>query len=88
MRPGYVRPGLSVDEAYRRWNMRLVRQRKKLYKERSLMVDRCPYCAENCEKVMVHGHYQCTNCGKNVTECCQGEMVDDESGTTDNCGSI
>ena len=52
------------------------------------MVDRCPYCAENCEKVMVHGHYQCTNCGKNVTECCQGEMVDDESGTTDNCGSI
>jgi hypothetical protein len=28
MRPGYVRPGLTVDEAYRRWNMRLIRKRK------------------------------------------------------------
>ena len=28
MRPGYVRPGLSVDEAYRKWNMRLIRKRK------------------------------------------------------------
>jgi len=48
------------------------------------IVDLCPYCAENCEKVMVHGHYQCTNCGKNVTECCQGEMVEDYSGPNDN----
>ena len=30
MRPGYVRPGLSVDEAYRRWNMRLIRKRKEM----------------------------------------------------------
>jgi len=29
VRPGYVRPGLTVDEAYRRWNMRLIRKRKK-----------------------------------------------------------
>ena len=84
MRSGYVRSGLTVDEAYRRWNMRLVRQRKKLYKERSLMVDICPYCAEKCGKIMVHGHYQCEKCGKNVTECCQGEMVDDYSGPNDN----
>mgnify|MGYP003131455344 CR=1 FL=1 len=28
VRPGYVRPGLSVDEAYRKWNMRLIRKRK------------------------------------------------------------
>jgi len=28
VRPGYVRPGLTVDEAYRRWNMRLIRKRK------------------------------------------------------------
>ena len=27
-RPGYVAPGQSVDEAYRRWNMKLVRRRK------------------------------------------------------------
>ena len=27
-RPGYVAPGQSVDEAYRKWNMKLVRSRK------------------------------------------------------------
>ena len=47
-------------------------------------VDICPYCAEKCGKIMVHGHYQCEKCGKNVTECCQGEMVDDYSGPNDN----
>ena len=47
-------------------------------------VDICPYCAEKCGKIMVHGHYQCEKCGKNVTECCQGEMVDDYSGPNNN----
>jgi len=28
VRPGYVRPGLTVDEAHRKWNMRLIRKRK------------------------------------------------------------
>ena len=32
VRPGYVRPGLTVDEAYRRWNMRLIRKRKERIK--------------------------------------------------------
>ena len=32
MRSGYVRPGLTVDEAYRRWNMRLIRKRKEKVK--------------------------------------------------------
>jgi len=32
VRPGYVRPGLSVDEAYRRWNMSLIRKRKEKVK--------------------------------------------------------
>ena len=85
MRPGYVRPGLSVDEAYRRWNMRLVRERKKLYKEKMKQQSSsvmyypkmfCEWCLALIEPVEVHGHYQCTNCGKNVDECCQGETMD------------
>jgi len=48
------------------------------------MTDRCPYCMEISPKIYVHGHYQCEKCGKNVTECCQGEMVDDYSGPNDN----
>ena len=47
-------------------------------------VDLCPWCMFEGEWIMVHGHYQCEKCGKNVTECCQGEMVDDYSGPNDN----
>ena len=30
---GYVRPGLTVDEAYRQWNMKLIRKRKERIKD-------------------------------------------------------
>ena len=79
MRPGYVRPGLTVDEAHRKWNMRLVRERKKRYnalKKEDLMVELCPWCLFEGEWIMVHGHYQCQKCGKNVTECCNGETAE------------
>ena len=32
---------------------------------------------------MVHGHYQCTDCGWDVAECCSGETMENEPGTTD-----
>ena len=47
-------------------------------------VDLCPWCMFEGKWIMVHGHYQCEKCGKNVTECCQGEMVADYSGPNDN----
>ena len=47
------------------------------------MTDRCPYCAFEGKWIMVHGHYQCTDCGWNVSECCQGETMENEPGTTD-----
>ena len=55
MRPGYVRPGLTVDEAHRKWNMRLVRERKKRYnalKKEDLMVELCPWCMFEGEWIM------------------------------------
>jgi len=30
------------------------------------------------EWIMVHGHYQCAKCGKNVVECCNGEIIENE----------
>ena len=45
--------------------------------------DRCPYCTFKGKWIMVHGHYQCTNCGWNVSECCSGETMENESGPTD-----
>ena len=85
VRPGYVRPGLTVDEAYRRWNMRLVRERKKLYREKmnaltnELTTDLCPWCMHEGQWIAVHGHYQCEKCGKNVSECCNGEIIENGS---------
>ncbi len=34
---------------------------------------RCAYCGAEAPLVWVHGHGQCSNCGINVQECCQGE---------------
>ena len=39
----------------------------------------CEWCMALMEPIEVHGHYQCTNCGKNVDECCQGETIENES---------
>jgi len=35
----------------------------------------CEWCGERGTRIEVHGHYQCSKCGKNVDECCQGEIV-------------
>ena len=64
---------LSMQESFRQRNERL----KKLKKE-ALMVDLCPWCMHEGQWIMVHGHYQCPNCCKNVTECCQGEIMESE----------
>jgi len=32
----------------------------------------CPFCASVRGQVFVHGHYQCVDCGQNVTPCCEG----------------
>lgn len=34
---------------------------------------RCVYCGQHAELVWVHGHGQCSACGINTQECCQGE---------------
>jgi len=36
----------------------------------------CPWCKQRAARIVVHGHYQCSNCTKNVDECCQGEQCD------------
>ena len=35
---------------------------------------RCPFCTKLTGVLNVHGHYQCEHCGKNMDECCQGEV--------------
>ena len=34
---------------------------------------RCLYCGQHAELIWVHGHGQCSACGINTQECCQGE---------------
>jgi hypothetical protein len=34
---------------------------------------RCLYCGQIASLIWVHGHGQCSACGMNVAECCQGE---------------
>lgn len=41
------------------------------------ILDKCPYCAATTWKVYVHGHGQCAKCGKNIEECCQGDLLND-----------
>ena len=33
----------------------------------------CQWCGHDGQKVFVHGHYQCSNCGKVTDDCCSGE---------------
>ena len=37
----------------------------------------CPKCGCREPKTLVHGHYQCEHCGKNMDECCQGEILEE-----------
>lgn len=34
---------------------------------------RCLYCGKFADLIWVHGHGQCSSCGVNTQECCQGE---------------
>ena len=34
----------------------------------------CPWCKVRAPRIEGHGHYECSKCGKNVDECCQGEV--------------
>ena len=38
--------------------------------------DLSPWCMLEGKWIMVHGHNQCQNTGKNVTECCNGETAE------------
>jgi len=40
----------------------------------SSYLTRCPFCTKLTGVLNVHGHYQCEHCGKNMDECCQGEV--------------
>ncbi len=35
---------------------------------------RCPYCQQISNIIFVHGHGQCSKCGVNIDECCNGEV--------------
>jgi hypothetical protein len=37
---------------------------------------RCPRCGHVAPLIYVHGHAQCTACGSNILECCQGAACD------------
>lgn len=39
------------------------------------MVD-CPWCGQCTRLIMVHGHYECMNCHRVVSDCCNGEVAD------------
>jgi endonuclease III len=34
---------------------------------------RCPFCSQISHIIIVHGHGQCSLCGVNIDECCNGE---------------
>jgi hypothetical protein len=36
----------------------------------------CPRCATVAPLIYVHGHAQCTACGCNILDCCQGSVCD------------
>ena len=36
----------------------------------------CPICSQETEPVMVHGHYECSICGTNISPCCDGETCE------------
>jgi DNA-directed RNA polymerase subunit RPC12/RpoP len=37
---------------------------------------RCPRCGTIAPLIYVHGHAQCTACGSNILDCCQGAACD------------
>ena len=47
---------------------------------------RCPFCQQISHLIIVHGHGQCSKCGINIDECCNGEVcqLDEKSGKGDN----
>ena len=43
--------------------------------------EKCSACGCG-EEIMIHGHYQCSNCGKLMDgDCCQGEQIKDRIDT-------
>jgi hypothetical protein len=40
----------------------------------------CPVCQQHSLPVYVHGHYQCSICGINISPCCDGEQCVTENG--------
>jgi hypothetical protein len=44
-------------------------------------IERCPRCAAAAPLVHVHGHAQCSACGGNILDCCQGSDYDMAAGT-------
>ena len=42
--------------------------------DRTLIV--CNWCNQPSRIVWVHGHGQCSICGINIDECCQGENIE------------
>jgi hypothetical protein len=45
-------------------------------KPRDSSPQRCPRCATLAPLIYVHGHAQCTACGCNILDCCQGAECD------------
>jgi DNA-directed RNA polymerase subunit RPC12/RpoP len=41
---------------------------------------RCPRCGSLAPLIYVHGHAQCTACGSNILDCCQGAACDPAPG--------
>jgi uncharacterized protein (UPF0212 family) len=39
----------------------------------------CPVCGHPTDPVHVHGHYQCTVCGINISPCCDGAQCEEEN---------
>ena len=37
---------------------------------------RCPRCGQQAAMIYVHGHAQCSACGSNILDCCQGADCD------------
>jgi len=42
----------------------------------SAAAERCPRCGTAAPLIHVHGHGQCSACGSNIHDCCQGSDCD------------
>jgi DNA-directed RNA polymerase subunit RPC12/RpoP len=45
-------------------------------RNRASAPQRCPRCGTLAPLIYVHGHAQCTACGSNILDCCQGAACD------------